>query len=347
MSGGVDSSVSAALLKEQGHEVEGISFILWQAEDQFSGCCSLSSARSAGRTAARLGLTHDALDVRGEFSALVIDPFVAAYARGLTPNPCILCNRHIKFPLLLKEAEKRGADFIATGHYAKVERVPGEETILKKGLDERKDQSYVLYLLQTAELQRLLLPLGSLRKQEVRELARSLGLEAAHWPESQEICFIEDNDYCSFLEKRDPAAQTPGPLLDRTGREVGRHQGIHRYTVGQRKGLGVPSLVPLYVTRIDKEQNAVYVGHREEAFCRSVTVGQLHWLREPAQTSFAAGVKIRSMMKDAPAELEVRGAVATVVFAGPVWAPSPGQSAVFYDGDILLGGGIIQRAVPA
>jgi len=348
MSGGVDSSVSAALLKEQGYEVEGVSFILWQAQDKFSGCCSLSSAQSAGRTAGRLGIRHDALDVREEFSRQVIEPFAEAYARGMTPNPCILCNRHIKFPFLLKQAESRGADFIATGHYARVERVPGarETVVLKKGLDERKDQSYVLYLLREEELRRLVLPLGTKRKQEVREIAQAMGLEAAHWPESQEICFIEDNDYCSFLEKHNPSLNSPGPIIDGSGREVGRHRGIHRYTVGQRKGLGIPSLTPLYVTGIDIGKKAVYVGAREDAACRVIEVNQLHWFQKPDLPVFRAAVKVRSMMKEMPATIELNGDTVTIVFDERVWAPAPGQSAVFYEEDVVLGGGIVMPLLP-
>lgn len=348
MSGGVDSSVSAALLKEQGYEVEGISFILWQAQDTVSGCCSLSSAQSAGRTAGRLGIRHDSLDVRGEFSRQVIEPFAKAYSRGMTPNPCILCNRHIKFPFLLREAEQRGADYIATGHYARVERdsSAGETVVLKKALDERKDQSYVLYPLRQEELRRLVLPLGSLRKTDVREIARSLALEAAYWPESQEICFVEDNDYCSFLEKHDPSLNAPGPVVDSAGKEVGRHQGIYRYTVGQRKGLGIPSLTPLYVTRIDTEKRAVYVGAREDAACRAIEVKQLNWLRRPDLPVFRAAVKVRSMMKETPATLDIRGDAVMIVFDEPVWAPAPGQSAVFYDGDTVLGGGIVMPLEP-
>jgi len=227
MSGGVDSSVTAHLLKEEGYEVIGVSFILWEARERedFSGCCSLSSTKSAGRTADRLGISHTSLDVRAEFIERVIEPFAGAYARGLTPNPCILCNRYIKFPFLLEEAKKLGADFISTGHYAKVERVLPEEVLLKKGVDAGKDQSYVLYVLSGEALGRLLLPLGGFRKQEVRVLARSLGLEAADRPESQEICFIEDNDYCSFLEKLTPSLNIPGPILNAGGKRVGTHKG--------------------------------------------------------------------------------------------------------------------------
>jgi tRNA-specific 2-thiouridylase len=238
MSGGVDSSVTAHILKEQGYEVEGVSFLLWEARDRedFNGCCSLKSTQGAARTAQQLGIVHTSVDVRMEFIEKVIEPFADAYSRGLTPNPCILCNQHIKFPFLLREAETRGAEYISTGHYARIAR---EETgkrnvLLKKGTDNRKDQSYVLYVLGNEGLKRLLLPLGDYIKDKVREIARSLKLDAAERPESQEICFIEDNNYGGFLEKLSPSLCRPGPLRDLEGRELGTHKGIHRYTIGQR-----------------------------------------------------------------------------------------------------------------
>jgi len=347
MSGGVDSSVTAHLLREAGFEVEGVSFLLWEArarDNDFSGCCSLSSAASAGRTADRLGILHRSLDVRTEFIDKVIEPFADAYQRGLTPNPCILCNRYIKFPTLLKEARRRGADYIATGHYARVERNPEglPEVMLKKGSDAGKDQSYVLYELRHDELRRLVLPLGAYLKTQVRDIARDLGLEAADRPESQEICFIENDDYCSFLEKLSPSLNLAGPILDSSGKRVGEHKGIYRYTIGQRKGLGIPSLSPHFVTRIDAGKNTVYVGSREEAKCREVCVSGINWLCNPRAAEFRATVKVRSMMKDVLALIQSDGDNARVMFDDPVWAPAPGQSAVFYDGDIVLGGGIIQ-----
>lgn len=346
MSGGVDSSVTAHILKEQGYEVEGVSFLLWEARmrNDFSGCCSLESTQSASQTAEHLGIVHTSVDVRVEFIEKVIEPFADAYFRGLTPNPCILCNKHIKFPFLLKEAEKRGAEYISTGHYARTARdeTGNGSVLLKKGVDSRKDQSYVLYVLRNEMVKRLLLPLGDYTKDKVREIARNLNLEAAERPESQEICFINDNDYGGFLEKLSPSLCRPGTLRDLKGQELGTHKGIYRYTIGQRKGLGISSLLPYYVTKIDVETNTVYVGPRENARCREVTVKELNWLVAPKSDSFRATVKVRSMMKDMPAAIEMHGEIVRVVFDEPQWAPAPGQSAAIYDGDIVMGGGIIQ-----
>ena len=258
MSGGVDSSVAAHLLKRDGLEVEGVSFILWEARNRsnFTACCSLDATEGAARTAESLGIAHAAVDVREEFIEKVIEPFVDAYTKGMTPNPCILCNRHIKFPFLLREAEKRGASHIATGHYARTKK-DALTRLLLKGLDPKKDQSYVLYVLNPVELERLILPLGNYQKKDVRELARSLRLEAADRPESQEICFIEDRNYAGFIEKLLPGAGEPGPIVDMRGKTLGTHKGIFRYTIGQRKGLGISSLEPHYVVKIDTAGNTV------------------------------------------------------------------------------------------
>jgi tRNA-specific 2-thiouridylase len=383
MSGGVDSSVTAYLLKEQGHEVEGLSFILYEARlrNTFSGCCSIESISDARRTAERIGVAHTAVDLREEFMERVIEPFIGAYAKGVTPNPCILCNRHIKFPHLLKFADERNAGFIATGHYARAVggRPPQAEAassqdviLLKKGIDPRKDQSYVLYALRPEELGRLLLPLGGKKKDEVREVARLLDLPAAKRPESQEICFVEDKNYCRFIDKLLPEERGPGPLIHVDGRKVlGAHKGIHSYTIGQRKGLGVSSPEPLYVVKIDAGANTVYVGPKDAAMGKEFVVDGIHWLlpiidREKrgngkmeqltvphssvngfprlrvSGSSFRASVKVRSMMKDEPATLSLTddGRV-RVVYDEPQWAPAPGQSAVFYDGDVVIGGGVI------
>ncbi len=347
MSGGVDSSVTAHLLQEAGYEVIGVSFLLWEARLKTSAtaCCSVAARESAEQTAGTLGLQLRALDVRGTFYDKVIDPFVEAYGMGLTPNPCILCNRHIKFPLLIAAADEAGAEFIATGHYARIARKPaGEPTLLQKGVDRRKDQSYVLYVLERNHLQRLLLPLGDLTKERVREIARKLGLPAADRPESQEICFIEDNDYCRFLETLDPDLRRPGPIIGPDGRTLGTHEGIYRYTLGQRKGLGVASSEPLFVTKIDRIRNAVHVGHRDDAMRRSIRVGEINWLCTPETSPFQADVKVRSMMEARPALLCPDSAHVDVVFDEPQWAPAPGQSAVFYRGDTVIGGGIILDA---
>ncbi len=348
MSGGVDSSVTAHLLKEQGFEVEGVSLILWEARNRsdFTTCCSLEATDSAAKTANVLGVSHSSIDVREAFIEKVIEPFVQAYTKGLTPNPCILCNRHIKIPYLLEAADKRGAEYIATGHYAKVERETSdgllhEKVSLKKGVDPKKDQSYVLYVLRPDELKRLVLPLGNLRKADVREIARSLQLPAAEKPESQEICFIGNGDYSGFIEDLSPSASKPGPIIDKAGRELGMHKGICRYTIGQRKGLGLSSLTPYYVTDIDIANNIIRVGSQDDAMMKEIMVSDINWLIPPSSQSFRATVKVRSMTADRPAVVDIKGGLATVFFDEPQWAPAPGQSAVFYMGDIVMGGGVI------
>lgn len=350
MSGGVDSSVTAYLLKQQGYEVEGVSFVLYEARNRSDGalCCSVEARDSAAETASVLGIRHRAIDVRAAFIDAVVDPFVEAYKNGMTPNPCILCNKLIKFPYLLRAADETGADFIATGHYARVEhlqRAEGREergrTLLKKGIDFKKDQSYVLYVLGREQLDRLLLPLGDLTKDEVRKMARTLNLPAADRPESQEICFVEDNDYSAFIGKLAPETIRPGPIVSTDGRIVGTHKGISFYTIGQRKGLNISSLEPHYVTRIDPLSNRIEAGSRGEAMLQRISLRELNWLLRPESSSFTAAVKVRSMMAARNASVELRESGCKVVFDEPQWAPAPGQSAVFYDGDVVLGGGII------
>jgi tRNA-specific 2-thiouridylase len=348
MSGGVDSSVTAYLLKKQGFEVEGVSFMLWEARSRSgsAACCSLEATDGAAKTAAMLGIPHSSLDVRGAFIEKVIEPFVEAYTSGLTPNPCILCNRYIKFPFLFEEAKKRGAEYVATGHYARVEKrtsagQQNERASLKKGVDPRKDQSYVLYVLRPEELGSLVLPLGNLRKTDVREIARTLRLPAADRAESQEICFISDRNYSGFIENLAPSACRPGPIVDKAGRELGTHKGICRYTVGQRKGLGLSSPEPYYVTAIDTANNIVRVGWQEDAMMQEITVSDINWLVSPPGDSFGATVKVRSMMQDRPAVIEIKGRHAKVFFDEPQWAPAPGQSAVFYRDETVIGGGVI------
>jgi tRNA-specific 2-thiouridylase len=353
MSGGVDSSVSAYLLKQKGYEVEGVSFVLWEArlKPAPAACCSFEARDSAAKSAEALGIPLRTIDVRGAFYDKVIDPFVEAYKKGLTPNPCILCNKYIKFPYLLKNADEAGAEFMATGHYARVadckasgvrrEVSKDRKKCLKKGMDSRKDQSYVLYVLDPVQLERLLLPLGEYTKEQVREVARSIGLPAADRPESQEICFIEDNDYCRFLETLCPEVTNPGPVIGPGGKTIGTHQGIYRYTIGQRKGLGIPFLRPYFVSRIDPGNNAIHVGPREDAMSARVRVRDIRWLLHPDSDTFRADVKVRSMMEARPAEIHAKDDEAHVVFDEPQWAPAPGQSAVFYDGDTVLGGGTI------
>ncbi len=368
MSGGVDSSVTAYLLKEQGYKVEGLSFILYEArlKKSFAGCCSVEAINDAQRTADRIGIGHSRIDLRNEFTEKVIEPFINAYSGGITPNPCILCNRYIKFPHLLKFAAHGGAELIATGHYARIERsyklqVTSEKldknlrdpllamrhTLLKKGVDPKKDQSYVLYVLRPEELSRLVLPLGEMRKGEVREIAQRLNLPAAKRPESQEICFIEDKNYFRFLE--DLSERKEGPVVDvESGKVLGTHRGIHLFTVGQRKRLGIAIGRPLFVARIDRLGNTVYVGPKEAAMTREFVVEEMNWLTPEVRSqkseagSFRATVKVRSMMRDEPATISVIDQnKVEVAFDEPQWAPAPGQSAVFYDRDVVIGGGVI------
>ncbi len=363
MSGGVDSSITAYLLKKEGYDVEGLSFILWEARQRnnFTTCCSLQAIEDASKTASRIGIPHSSIDVRDDFVEKVIEPFVEAYTEGVTPNPCILCNRHIKFPFLLREAEKRGAEFIATGHYARIERHgsevrgqgSGEVIFLKKGIDPKKDQSYFLYVLRKEELERLLLPLGDYKKEDVRELASELKLPAAQRPESQEICFIEGKNYFKFINKLNPLTAVSGPIVDMNGKVLGEHKGIYHYTIGQRKGLGIPSKEPLYVTRIDAVKNIVYVGPKESAEMKEFEVGDLNWINPSTPLLIKGGeggllilratVKVRSMTKGEPATISLSPGQKTVrvIFDEPQWAPAPGQSAVFYDEDIVIGGGVI------
>lgn len=347
MSGGVDSSVTACLLREQGYDVEGLSFILYEArmKKTFAGCCSIESINDARRTAERIGVPHTAVDLREEFMTRVIEPFIDAYAKGITPNPCILCNGHIKFPYLLKFADERKADLIATGHYARTVSSQGRIS-LEKGIDPKKDQSYVLYVLGQEVLSRLILPLGEKRKDEVREIARTLDLPAAKRPESQEICFVEDKDYCKFIGRLLPEERSPGQIIDTTdGKVLGIHKGIHAYTIGQRKGLGISSPEPLYVVKIDSGSNTVYVGPKDAAKTKEFMVQEVNWLIKSAEgKNFRASVKVRSMMKDEQATLSLlNDGRVRVVYDTPQWAPAPGQSAVFYDGDAVMGGGIIQH----
>jgi tRNA-specific 2-thiouridylase len=350
MSGGVDSTVTAYLLKKEGLNVEGVSFILYEArlKNFFTGCCSMEAIKDAKSSAGQLGIKHIAVDLRKEFFEKVIEPFIEQYHKGITPNPCILCNKYIKFPYLLKIADEKGADFVATGHYARVEKKQITENrsqtsdgiyLLKKGLDIKKDQSYVLYVLRQQELCRLKLPLGDKTKDVVRQIAKDLDLPASKRPESQEICFIEDRQYFKFI---DLGEKKKGEIIDiETGKILGNHDGIHLYTIGQRKRLGVATGKPLYVIKIDPINNKILVGPKEAALKRNFMVEQINWLVSK-DNDFRATVKIRSTMKDEPATIRlINKDKVEIIYDDPQWAPAPGQSAVFYEGDIVIGGGII------
>ncbi len=343
MSGGVDSSIAAFLLKQQGFDVEGVSFILYETrmhkKISKAPCCSIETMKDAQETAKFLGIKHTIIDLRDEFIKKVIEPFISLYSKGMTPNPCILCNKHIKFPHLIRTADDRNAAFIATGHYATV-ALTDKAAFLMKALDPKKDQSYVLYSIGHETLIRLKLPLGGKTKQEVREMAHKLGIPVAKRKESQEICFIDESGYCSFLENMIDLKE--GPVIDaETNKILGYHKGIHLFTIGQRKRLGIAAGEPRYVIRIDAAENKVYIGTKELAMQKEVIVNEIEWHLSKKET-FRATVKIRSMMQDELAIIEIiEKQKVRIIFDQPQWAPAPGQSAVFYQDNVVVGGGII------
>jgi tRNA-uridine 2-sulfurtransferase len=345
MSGGVDSSVSAALLKEQGHDVIGVSLQLYERpEAALPGgrtCCSLTDVMDAARVAKRLGIPFEVIDLRQRFKELVIDDFLAEYAAGRTPNPCARCNDRIKFGILLDLMPSLGADTLATGHYARIEKDQSGSYQLLKGLDPGKDQTYFLFGMNQDQLSRTIFPVGNLEKPQVRELAAKFNLSVAQKQESQEICFIPDNDYVSFLEESG-VARSPGEIVDQAGRKLASHDGIHRFTIGQRRGLGIAWKEPLYVTGIEKKNSRVVVGPREELLVGGLLAGQTTWTDLPISGTFHGTCSIRYRQKPVPcvAKLLDNGAL-QVEFANPQQAVTPGQAVVLYDGDRVVGGGWI------
>ncbi|MBL7151231.1 MAG: tRNA 2-thiouridine(34) synthase MnmA [Candidatus Omnitrophica bacterium] len=381
MSGGVDSSVAAALLKSKGYEVIGITmcFNLSDSGRKRPACCSRQGIEDARRVAQRLAIRHYVLNMRKALDEYVIKDFCREYLRGKTPNPCIRCNQYIKFGLLLKKAFSLGAGFLATGHYARIERVDSKNYLLKKAKDSNKDQSYFLYRLNQAQLGHILFPLGDYTKGEVRKLAVKFGLAVADKPGSQEICFLPGEDYREFLVSRAKDKIRPGPIVDRQGNLLGRHKGVAFYTVGQREGLGIAKGYPLYITGIDSRKNQLVVGTKKEASKSAFLVNKAHFihsrpenlalegkdkkwplsipLQEAAgfkprssilkkpEKKVAVKVKIRYNHKEMPAWVWPFGRNLRARFRKPQFAITPGQSAVFYDKDIVLGGGIIDKAL--
>ena len=352
MSGGVDSSVAAALLAEEGHEVVGATmrtFCYAGTPSHGKTCCGLDGILDARRVARHLGVAHHVFDVEEAFTRDVVDDFVAEYARGRTPNPCVRCNTFTKFGDLLRRAAELGCDGVATGHYVRVEHGPDGSRLLR-GRDAGKDQAYFLWGLPRRALPRLLFPLGGLTKPEVRLRARALGLATADKPESQEICFVPTGDYRDLLEKRlEPRhpALLPGPIVTRDGETVGRHGGYAGFTVGQRKGLGGGFDAPMYVLEIRPERREVVVGPREALTSCGVEVGETSWLGEgPPEPGRAVSVQVRHRAPAVSARVEaVEGDTVRLAFEAPRGAVTPGQSAVLFDGDVVLGGGRIARAL--
>lgn len=396
MSGGVDSSVAAALLKEAGYDVLGITFLMWR-----DPCQVLDPGRDGGEdhanlaaeVASRLRIPHRVLDIRESFYETVVQPFIHEYLAGRTPNPCVLCNRLIKFEMLIKEADAQGAAKVATGHYARVERVPSrwawgrgsdfrqEELtcpcrgsddprarelesqlepsrtrgdaqpaclyLLKKGRDRSKDQSYMLYRLTQEQLRRAAFPLGDFTKSEVRAIARRMGLKTHDRPESQEICFVGGASYREFLRKCAGSLLMPGPIVDKRGRVVGRHQGIALYTVGQRKRLGIALGRPAYVVAIDPRQNAIVIGEEKDLEARELVAREVNWigLQDRNVAKVRASAKVRYRAAEEPCYVYPQPDDSfKLVFDRPQRAITPGQSVVLYDGDVVLGGGIIWKS---
>ena len=350
MSGGVDSSVAALLLTEQGYDVKGVTLQVWEHEDENTavtkkweerGCCKVGLAR---HVAQRLGIPHEVVDTRETFRKNVVDDFIAGYLSGTTPNPCVRCNERVKFGRLYELAKARGADFVATGHYARV--LPVDEGVgLFRGADGKKDQSYFLYRLPAAWLPQILFPVGHLQKSEVWKRAEELDLPADEMKESQEICFVTQGDYRTFLTAEAPQALRPGPFLDPEGKTIGEHRGIAFYTPGQRKGLGIASGERLYVKEVNPETNAVVLGRAEDLSRQTCTVHDINWLGDALpETLDHVDIKYRYASPAVSGRVQQHTAgTFSIEFQEPQQALSPGQSLVLYQGDRVLGGGIIKQ----
>jgi len=345
MSGGVDSTAAAVTLLEEGYRVVGVTFRLWEdvsAGEAAAPRCSLAAVERAAAAAARLGIEHQVIDLRERFLYMVVEPFAREYLRGRTPNPCVECNRWVKFPTLLEVADALGADLVATGHYARACREDGGGVSLMRAAHRAKDQSYALYRLGRETLSRCVFPNQDTDKEGARRRAEAAGLRAARGDESQEICFLCGGDYRRFLSRRHPEALSPGPLLDTSGRKLGEHQGIAFYTIGQRRGLGVSTPRPLYVVEIDPASRAVVVGTREEVPGTRLRAEDAHWVRGlPPGNDLAAEAMARYNTEPVPCRARVEGDLIEIDFAARVWALTPGQHAVLYRGEEVLGGGVI------
>lgn len=357
MSGGVDSSVAAALLAEQGHEVIGVSMQLYDQSDpahSFGSCCSLDDLHDARRVAAAIDIPHYILNFERQFEQQVVSNFVREYSSGRTPLPCARCNSDLKFATLADRAARLGADGVATGHYARVERSATGRSLLRRGIDPSKDQAYFLFSLTQDQLARALFPVGDWPKDAVREYARRRGLPVADKPDSQEICFIPDADYAAFVTRRAPDAAAPGAVVDASGQVLGTHDGIHRFTVGQRRGLGLsrgPGGAPLYVLALRPAERQVVVGPKSALEQTTLTASGVNWIVDSPSGPRRVTAQIRHRHQPAAATVEVLsepgshsrpdGGRARVVFDVPQVAITPGQAVVFYDGDVVLGGGWI------
>ncbi len=348
LSGGVDSSVAAYLLKEAGYEVIGVTMQIWQEQDvqeveQEGGCCGLKAVEDARRVAMELGIPYYVMNFRREFEKHVIQYFVEEYAAGRTPNPCIACNRYVKWEALLNRSMAIGADYIATGHYARIEQLENGRYAIRNSVTAAKDQTYALYNLTQEQLRRTLMPVGAYPKDEIRQIAKRVGLPVAAKPDSQEICFVPDNDYAGFITAYTGKPDVPGNFVDRAGNVMGRHKGIIHYTVGQRKGLGLSLKEPAFVLEIRQETNEVVLGYGREIFQDTVLASKMNYM---CAEDFADGkqvtAKIRYNHKGAPARLyHAADGMVRCIFEEEQRAVTPGQALVLYDGEYVFGGGTI------
>jgi tRNA-uridine 2-sulfurtransferase len=346
MSGGVDSSVAAALMLDAGYDVIGVTLKQWVGPDgemPTAGCCTVADAEDARRVAAQLGIRYYVLDYVDEFTEAVVEPFGEAYLAGRTPNPCIECNRRVRFAALFERMGALGADVLATGHHARVRRDRAGWHLLR-AVDGAKDQSYVLHMLGQSQLSRILLPIGEMTKDDVREKAKTLGLRTAMKPDSQDICFVK-RDYRSLLRTIAPEAARPGAIVDSSGTILGSHDGIGDFTIGQRRGLGVALGEPRYVVDVRPATDEVVVGSRRELLAGGCLVSTVSFVSGVPPADPQVEVKVRYRSKPVRSLIEPVGDEWLVTFVEPTNAPAPGQSAVFYDGDEVLGGGIIDRVV--
>ena len=351
MSGGVDSSVAAYLLKEQGYDVVGVTMQIWQDEDPLAqaengGCCGLSAVDDARRVADMLDIPYYVLNFKREFKEHVIDYFMDEYMHARTPNPCIACNRYVKWEALLNRAMELGCDYIATGHYARVCKLSNGRYALKKSATATKDQTYALYNLTQEQLSHTLMPVGEYEKEEIREIAKQIGLLVANKPDSQEICFIPDNDYAGYIERETGKEFEKGNFVDLNGNILGQHKGIIHYTIGQRKGLGLSLGAPAFVVDIIPETNEVVIGSNDDTFSDSLVASTVNFMAVPSFTNnMEVTAKIRYSHKGAACRLTMLDEDRVLCrFLEPVRAVTPGQAVVFYDKDVVLGGATISRS---